>query len=153
MSARKIGQFLQGPSAETALLAKARQLLRMQQVFIEITPPQLTKSSRLGPITNGTLIVFADNGAIAAKLKQLVPALLVKFQARDCEVTGIRVEVQPKTHKQKMVIDSKAWDGLGPAGLESLAKLFAKLAQSPLKSALQALLDQQTSRKRKPPER
>lgn len=148
MSARKIGQFLQGPSTETSLLAQARQLLKMQQVFVEITPPQLSKISRLGPMVKGTLIVFTDNGATAAKLKQLVPALLVKFQARELEVTGIRVEVQPKFHKPKVGIGSKrSWSGLGPAGLESLAKLSAELDSSPLKSALQSLLERATGKK------
>lgn len=150
MSARKIGQFLQGPSAETSLLAKARQLLKMQQVFIEIAPPQLSKFSSLGPMTEGTLIVFADNGAVAAKLKQLAPALLAKFQARGYEVTGIRVEVQPKIHRQKVDMIAKGRGRPGPAALESLAKLSAELDPSPLKSALQSLLDRTAGGRKKP---
>jgi len=83
----------------SALQKKTQKLLALQKFFISEAQAEwtkLTQSSRIGYIEAGTLHILADNGSVALKLKQLLPRLLTLFQKQDFEITGIRVEVQPK---------------------------------------------------------
>ncbi|MGH8710041.1 MAG: hypothetical protein ACREVA_01790, partial [Burkholderiales bacterium] len=90
--------------------------------------------------------LFADNGAVAAKLKQLTPSLLVKFQKRGYEVTAIRVEVQPPPRqappRKKIRLSGKAAD--------HLQELAERLPVSPLRAALEGLLVRASYNKDKP---
>ena len=61
---------------------------------MKIAPPQLAQRCALGGFVEGNLTIYADNGAIAAKLRQMLPSLLLKFQAMGYEVTAIRIAVQ-----------------------------------------------------------
>lgn len=85
----------------------------------------------------GLLTIAANNAAVAAKLRQIVPDLLQKLKPlQPAEVTGIQVKVQvsnpapvlPRHHAQ-----------LGPKGRLEINHLLDALADSPLKSALQKL--------------
>lgn len=136
MPARKVGFYFDATPAMQSLVKQALRLIEMQQVFTEIAPKPLAQSGRVGRFTHSSLLLFADNGAVAAKLKQLTPSLLVKFQKRGYEVTAIRVEVQPPPHlapqHKKIRLSGKA------AG--HLQELAARLPTSPLRAALEGLL-------------
>ncbi len=82
------------------------------------------------------MTLAADNGAIAAKLRQLSSDLAAKLQERGCEVTVIQVQVQvnvptytppPKPHL------------LSASGKNTLSEFAGKLSDSPLKEALNRL--------------
>ncbi|MDQ3186428.1 MAG: DUF721 domain-containing protein [Pseudomonadota bacterium] len=129
------------------------ELTVMQQAFLEIAPPQLAQRCALGGFFEGNLTICTHNGAIAAKLRQTLPSLLLKFQAKGYEVTAIRIAVQAyypvirgnyssanlPTEKRK----------IGQAGMESLNGLAAGLPQSPLKAAVESLLNKQTRLRKK----
>ena len=91
-----------GTSAELELVrAKAQKQVALQQAFVGYTQTELaylSKASRVGYIKAGTLYLLADHAAAAAKLRQLLPRLLPLFHKLDGEITGIKVEVQVKTH-------------------------------------------------------
>lgn len=87
----------------------------------------------------GVLTIAANNSAVAAKLRQIVPDLLQQLQPLQLnEVTGIQVKVQvtnpapviPKHHAE-----------LGAKGKQEISHLIETLADSPLKAALQKLAD------------
>lgn len=136
MPARKVGFYFDTTPAVQSLVKQALRLIEMQRVFTEIAPKPLTQSGRVGRFTHSSLLLFADNGAVATKLKQLTPSLLVKFQKRGYEVTAIRVEVQPPPRqpipRKKIRLSGKA------AG--HLQELAARLPASPLRTALEGLL-------------
>ncbi len=111
----------------------------MQRVFMEIAPPQLVRYCALGDLSNGKLTLFARNGAVAAKLRQTVPSLLSKFQAKGYEVTAIRVAVQ--ANSSDAIGSPPARPQIGRAGAESLGRLIMELPESPLKSAVESLLE------------
>jgi hypothetical protein len=87
----------------------------------------------------GTLVVLADNPAVAAKLKQLAPRVLKLLQNQQPEITGIRVGVQVKTHKIKAE-DEVTRAPLPPEAIQDLGSLANALPPSPLKSALLRML-------------
>jgi hypothetical protein len=137
MPARKVGFYLDTTPAVQSLVKQALRLIEMQQVFIEIAPKPLAQAGRVGRFTHSSLLLFADNGAVATKLKQLTPSLLVKFQKRGYEVTAIRVEVQPPTRQP--IIPRKNIRLSGQAAVH-LQELSEGLPASPLRTALEGLL-------------
>jgi hypothetical protein len=103
MPLRDIRQLI-GASAELDSVRKnAQRLTALQKAFVDYTPvelAELTKASRVGYIKAGTLYLWADHAAVAAKLRQLLPRLLPRFSKLDAEVTGIKVVVQVKSSPQ-----------------------------------------------------
>lgn len=147
MTAHKVDFFLTGSSRLQDLFDRAQALLRLQRVFVKIAPAALAKSCKVAAIDQKTLVLFADNGAIASKIKQLLPSLLEQFQQNGVEVTALQVQVQalqavpkpPKIHRAD----------LSDAALDSLTGLSAGLAESPLKTALERMLARHAAKARK----
>jgi hypothetical protein len=97
MAARKINFYLGSlrlAPEHQRLFSHTEKLTAMQQVFMKIAPPQLAQHCALGALVEGDLTIYARSGAIAAKLRQMLPSLLLKFRARGYEVTAIRIAVQ-----------------------------------------------------------
>ena len=136
MPTRKIGSYLDATPTLHSLVKQAQCLIEMQQVFTESAPKPLALSGRVGRFAHSSLLLFADNGAVAAKLKQLTPSLLINFQKRGYKVTAIRVEVQPPhppaPPRRKVGLSGKA--------LGHLQELAARLPPSPLRSSLERFL-------------
>ena len=98
----------------------------------------LTKASRVGYIKAGTLYLLADQAAVAAKLRQLLPRLLPVLSKLDAEVTGIKVVLQANFPPQQHTNQMKK----NPLPVDSIQQ-FENLSQSvhdpALKSALARL--------------
>jgi hypothetical protein len=118
------------------LSSKAEQLHAMQRHYESVAPPSLLLGSRILQLRQHVVIIAADNGAIAGKLRQMTTELISLFQARGCEVTGIQIKVQ---------VAAPPPVGLSPPRIlsqparEALNQLEENLADSPLKSALRRL--------------
>jgi hypothetical protein len=132
-----------GTSAELASVRKqAQKQAALQQAFVDYTPVEfayLTQASRVGYIKAGTLYLLADQAAVAAKLRQLLPRLLPVFRKLEPEVTGIKVVVQvsnapgsarPKLNKTTLPIDS----------IEYFEKLADSVSNQELKLAITNLV-------------
>ena len=139
MPVQKIGDVIATSGHLKALARKAQCLRNLQQLLFEATPPALAAASRVTNLKSGTLVVLADNAAIAAKLRQLAPRLLLHIRKQRVEVTGIRVEVQVKTHKIKAE-DKITRRPLPPDAIKDFANLSDALPASPLQSALARLV-------------
>ena len=94
MSTRKLSALIENTAGLSALTRTMQRLAALQRLYVVCTPPDLAQASRVVGDRDGMLVIAADNGAIAAKLKQLAPRLLNKLQKQRAEVTGIRVQVQ-----------------------------------------------------------
>jgi hypothetical protein len=144
---QKIGDVIARSGGLEALARHARRLSDLQQLLLEATPSELAAATRVTDLKAGTLVVLADNPAVAAKLRQLAPRLLKHVQKQQSEVTGIRVGVQVKTHKINVEHEfTKA--PLPPEAIKDLGRLAEVLPPSPLKSALARLLARRDSTKR-----
>jgi hypothetical protein len=142
MTAHKIDFFLNSSTNLQPLLEHAQYLNRLQQLLEAMLPQGLAQSCKVGAMEDKTLVLFAESGAIAAKIKQSLPTLLDKFQRREVEITAIRiaVQVQQPAHKG----DRRKEIELSDAALGSLRTLAAQLDDTPLKSALDKLVDRHT---------
>jgi len=145
MTAQKASFFLGTTDRLQSLTQEIGRLLEVQKVYLGLAAPKsLAEYSKVGALERGTLILLAENGAIAAKLRQQLPTLLSKFQQRGIQVNAIRVEVQAGIRREeKRPLYDKRIDA---AGLESLQKLQSRLEDGPLKGALAKLLAHQNRR-------
>lgn len=134
--AQRFKSLLSGNQELRPLLAKAQALSSLQRHFIGAAPPHLAQSSQVLGLQLGTLSIAVANAAIAAKLRQLAPELVVMLQNRGCEVSGIRVKVQvsytrsPPKHAPRK---------LGETAQSALNELSQSLSDSPLKHALEKM--------------
>ena len=94
MPLHTFGDLLGTAEALKALTARVRRLEQLQSLYVRTAPRELAGSSRVKGFRAGTLFVWADNAAVAAKLKQLAPRLLAAIRENEAEITQIRIEVQ-----------------------------------------------------------
>lgn len=144
MPARSLSDCLNTPGQAGSGLDKvsyhAGRLLRMQRILESALPRTLVRGSRVANYKLGKLIIHADSGAVATKLRQIAPTLVGVFLGEGTQVTGIEVRVQPRnplpgrsTDKSAVPIANRA-----KQGLTSLATRLP--ADSPLKAALERLI-------------
>lgn len=132
---QRFNTLLKHPELNT-LNARTQETQAAQKIWETIAPDNLAKFSHAGSIKNKQLNVYADNSVVAAKIKLLLPSLLIQLQKRECEVTAIRVKVQVKsTPLPKLKTPRK----LSPAAAKSLKELSIKLTGTALGDALDKL--------------
>ena len=147
MPVQKIGDVIATSGNLEALARKARRLKDLQQLLFEASPPSLAAASGVADLKSGTLVVVADNAAVAAKLRQLAPRLLLHVREQANEVTGIRVEVQVKPREINSE-DATAKRLLPADAIQEFSGLSESLPPSPLRSALTRLVTRHRARKR-----
>lgn len=108
-----------------ALNARNQQTQVAQKIWETIAPDNLAKFSHVSSIKNQQLTVFADNNAVAAKIKLLIPSLLIKLEKQVCEVTAIRVKVQVKSTPQPKLKPLKKLSPIAAAHLQQLGKTLS----------------------------
>ena len=67
--------------------------LRLKSIE-SLLPGSLRAAVHPGPIEGPVWCLLLDNNAVAAKIKQLVPALQAHLRSKGWEVTAIRLKVQ-----------------------------------------------------------
>jgi hypothetical protein len=89
---------LQQAAEDSPTLARLAQLARESGERLaaveSLIPLSLHSAVRPGPIEGPAWCLLVDSSAAAAKLRQLVPALLNRLRDRGWQVTSIRLKVQ-----------------------------------------------------------
>lgn len=94
MVTRKLASILEDSTELGAVVAHARRDEALQRAIQEILPPELAVSCRSSLTGAGVLFIVAENGAVAAKLRQLSTRLLQGVIRRGFECTAMKVEAQ-----------------------------------------------------------
>lgn len=110
--------------------------MTLQGLVEQVIPPSFKRGCRVLQLDRQTLTLGVDNGAIAAKLRQMTAELASQLQALGCEVTVIQVRVQVSAPP---CIPPHKPLSLSPSGQNHLSDFADKLADSPLKAALERL--------------
>ncbi|MEK7835935.1 MAG: DciA family protein [Pseudomonadota bacterium] len=142
MPAHKIDFYLNSSNSLRQLADEARRIAELQQVFLNVAPQPLTLACSVRQLRAGTLVLLAENAAIAAKIKQLFPRLLTDYQKLGWQVTSIKVEVQVSESVQQPAA-GRARTRLSIETIDNLERLAAGLEDSPLKQALARLVAHQ----------
>ncbi|OAM52362.1 hypothetical protein A7981_02445 [Methylovorus sp. MM2] len=133
---RQFKAVFRGSPELLALSGHAQDLSASQQAWNTVTPEPLRPHTQAGTLKHKRLTVYAANGAVAAKIKLLLPSLLTKLQKQGLEVTSIRVEVQVQSGARKT---DKNIRKLSEKAATSLGKLADELSGSELGDALARL--------------
>jgi len=132
---RQFNTLLKQPEL-IALNAHTKEALTAQAIWIAVAPDNLAKFSHASSIKNKQFNLYAQNNAVAAKIKLFIPSLLIQLEKRGCEVTSIRVKVQVKSTSQAKPKTIKKLSAKAAIDLNQLAK---KLSGTALGDALARL--------------
>ena len=94
MPTRKLSALIIDNAGLTALSRATQCIAALQRLYAVCAPPDMARASRVVNNRDGMLVIAADNGTVAAKLRQQAPRLLKNMQKQGVEITGIRVQVQ-----------------------------------------------------------
>jgi hypothetical protein len=139
MHSKNLRAYLESAAGIAALLPQAERLIELRRIYSELVPQQLLRCSSIVNYKQENVVIFAENNAIAAKLKLLSPRLVNDFSKRGVQVTGIRLQVQPRQEPRKEQIRKQA--KLSVAGAESLEALAKRLPDSRLKQAVTEMVE------------
>jgi len=141
MHSKNIRAYLDSVAGIAALLPQAERLIELRRIYQDLVPQQLLRSSSIVNYRQQSVVIFAENSAVAAKLKLLSPRLLSGFSKRGVQVTGIRLEVQPRENPPKEPTTKQA--KLSQAGAGYLKALAMRLPNSKLKQAVSCMAEQE----------
>lgn len=120
----------------SSLIPQAQRLIELRQVIAGLLPANLRRSSSIANYKQGKIVIFAENSAVAAKLKLLAPALQADLVKSGVEVTAIEVQVQP-ANRPPPPPEKRA--KLTQEACNQLTALSEQLPDSELKTAVQTL--------------
>lgn len=140
MTSRSLQEHLASGDSMARLAAHAQRLLQFQRLLEAALPAALRPHARVANFRLGKLLIHAENGAVAAKIRQFGPSLANDLSNKEAKVTQIEVRVQarnpspPVLPHQRPVLP-------GPKQKQGLTTLAHDLPEeSPLKDALERLL-------------
>lgn len=135
-----IEQFLNTDAGAGKVMAHAQLLLRLSRRYDAIVPAGLSHVSRVANVKAGKIVIHADNGAVAAKLRQMSERLCQLFSVGGMEFNGMEIKVQPReTPYQSNVSSEKPIPARGADALRATAQHLP--VDSPLRAAINKLLD------------
>lgn len=149
MHSKNLRAYLDSAAGIAALLPQAERLLELRRIYSKAVPEQLLRSSSVVNYRQQQVVIFAENNAVAAKLRLLSPRLVNDFLKCGVEITGIRLEVQPRQAPGKDLMHKRAM--LSRAGAESLDALARQLPDSRLKQALAQMVARSVPVQRREP--
>lgn len=127
---------------QAQLLALAHAAHKNQLMFKQLVPKQLAPYCSIGQITAGKLTILVDNSAIASKLKQILPSLLVKLQQCGWEVTSFQILVQanPIAINPKNSVSNEKNIKLSEVGKRHLNQLADSLPNGELSNTIRSFV-------------
>ena len=140
MRSRSLDDCLKADGGLARLTDHAARLLRLQRILESAIPRALVRGTRVANLKLGRLVIYADNGAVAAKLRQITPTLSGAFANLAPEVTGIEIKVQPRGGDAPPS-GGESREPLGNHAKHGLTSLADRLPESsPLVRALRQLV-------------
>jgi hypothetical protein len=130
--------YLDKDAAAGRVMAHARLLLKLSRRFEAVAPAGLRHSAHVANYKLGTIIIHADNGAVAAKIRQLSQRLSNELSKGGAECSGIEVKVQPRQIPSQST--SSTQKPLSDKAIGILQSTTEKLPEGPLRKALDNLL-------------
>lgn len=145
MSARKLSALIGNSTDFSALKQATQRVLALQRLYSACAPPELVQHSRVIKADGNLLVLAADNGAVAAKLRQITPRLLKNLQKQAAEVTVLQVRVQVVNQEPNAQLIIKK----SPLPID-LIDNFENLSSQVRDPGLKAALARFASRRRRP---
>lgn len=136
-SPRPLDNYLADTDGAGRLMAHAALLQKLARIYANTAPEHLGRASRVANFKSGTVVIHADNGAVAVKLRQMAPSLAREFSNRGVECSGVQVKVQALE-----ILDHSTAPTYRPLPARAdreLGELAAGMRDSPLRAAIETL--------------
>ena len=130
--------FLDNDAGAGRVMAHARLLLDLAQRFATAAPAGLGDAAHIANYKSGKVIIHADNGAVAVKIRQLSQRLCDELSKGGPECNRLEVKVQPRQIPCQSTPSTIKPLSAGACG--TLRAASASLPDGPLRQALDALL-------------
>lgn len=131
--------YLGSGDALGRLREHSRRLRGLQALLERLLPAKLAQACPVANLKDGTLVLLARNGSIAARMRQLLPTLQRQLGEQGTLVSRIEVRVRPTAEAPPP--PPRAPRSIGRAGRESLVGLEHSLPEdSELRRALSRLV-------------
>lgn len=130
--------FLSADNAAGKVMAHVRLLQKLDRRFGATAPSGLRHAARVANYKSGTVVIHAENGAVAAKLRQLAPRLALELAKCGAECHTVDVRVQPRQALRE--ISSSTQKPLSDTSFRTLQATADSLPEGPLRQALSHLL-------------
>lgn len=137
-------QYLDSDTATGRVMAHARLLLKLSRRFEAVAPVGLRHSAHVANYKSGKIIIHADNGAVAAKIRQMSQRLGDELSKGGVECSGIEVKVQPSIIPSQST--SSTQKPLSDKAFGTLRSTAEKLPKGQLRDALNNLLERAARR-------
>jgi hypothetical protein len=131
-------QYLDSDAAAGKLMAHARLLLKLSRRFEAIAPAGLRHAAHVANYKSGRVVIHADNGAVATKIRQMGQRLCDELSKGGTECSLMEVKVQPRLIPYQSTPSTQK--PLSARACEVLQTATEKLPKGPLKDALDTLL-------------
>lgn len=130
--------YLDKDAAAGRVMAHARLLLKLTRRFEAIAPAGLGQVAHVANYKSGKIVIHADNGAVATKIRQMSQRLCDELSIGGAQCSGIEVKVQPRQIScQSTGSTSKPLSARACGTLRSTSE---NLPNGPLREALDSLL-------------
>lgn len=130
--------YLDSDANTSRLMAHARLLLKLSRRFEAITPIGLRHAVRVANYKSGKIVIHADNGAVAAKIRQMSQRLCSELCKGGAQCSELEVKVQPQESLyQSTPSTQKPLSGFACEVLRSTAE---NMPNGALRAAIDALL-------------
>jgi Protein of unknown function (DUF721). len=132
-------QYLNSDATTSRIMAHARLLQKLSRRFEAVAPAGLRHAARVANYKSGTIVIHTDNGAVAAKIRQMSQRLCDELSRGGAECSALEVKVQPRQIPYQSTSSTlKPLSGKAFGLLESTAD---NLPEGPLRQALKTLLE------------
>ena len=88
-------RFVDAGSTLENLRVHAQRLIELQRHVEAALPATLAAVCHVANLKGDTLLIHADNGAVAAKLRQATPRLVEALAAQGVQLAGIKIATRP----------------------------------------------------------
>lgn len=120
------------------VLAHARLLLQLERRFAVLVPSGLASACRVANYKSGKIVIHAENGAVATKLRQMSQRLCSDLSTNGVQCSVMEVKIQPRQNPYQSMHSTQKPLSAGVCG--TLEATAASLPEGELKRALETLL-------------
>jgi hypothetical protein len=131
-------EFLDTAEGAGRVMAHARLILKLARRLERVLPEPLGTVARVANFKSGRIVIHAENGAVAAKIRQMGPRLCSELSVEGLECNGIEVKVQPRQIPWQSRASQR--NPLSGGAVGSLRAIATTLPPGPLRAALETLL-------------
>lgn len=136
--------FLERDATSGRVMAHARLLLKLARRFEAVAPAAFRYAAHVANYKSGTVVIHTDNGAVAAKIRQMSQRLCAELSKGGAECIVMEVKVLPRQIQRESI--SSTLKPISEEACLALRSTTEKLPKGPLRAALDHLLERAAKR-------